>query len=94
MSESYPMPLPTKDFHAAKRQFVELYGSLAVMNTYLKIAVLEADHRRPLVIERDRDQFDDVGAKPDWRNALGGRRCGGEHQCRQESCESHQCIPH
>ena len=40
MSESYPMPLPTKDFNAAKRQFVELYGSTAVMNTYLKIAVL------------------------------------------------------
>jgi len=34
------MPPPTKDFNAAKRQFVELYGSLAVMNTYLKIAVL------------------------------------------------------
>ena len=34
------MPLPTKDFNAAKRQFVELYGSIAVMNTYLKIAVL------------------------------------------------------
>jgi type IV secretory pathway TrbF-like protein len=40
MSESYPMLLPTKDFNAAKRQFVELYGSIAVMNTYLKIAVL------------------------------------------------------
>ena len=34
------MPPPTKDFAAAKRQYVELYGSLAVMNTYLKIAVL------------------------------------------------------
>src|SRR5579872_4800341 len=31
---------PTKDFGAAQRQFVELYGSTAVMNTYLKIAVL------------------------------------------------------
>lgn len=31
---------PPKDFTAARRQFVELYGSLAVMNTYLKIAVL------------------------------------------------------
>jgi type IV secretory pathway component VirB8 len=29
-----------KDFKAAKSQFLELYGSLAVMNTYLKIAVL------------------------------------------------------
>jgi len=40
MSEPQWMPTPTKDFNAAKRQFVELYGSLAVMNTYLKIAVL------------------------------------------------------
>ena len=31
---------PTKDFAAARRQFIELYGSTAVMNTYLKIAVL------------------------------------------------------
>lgn len=31
---------PAKDFTAAKRQFVELYGSIAVMNTYLKIALL------------------------------------------------------
>ena len=31
---------PTNDFEAAKRQYVELYGSVAVMNTYLKIAVL------------------------------------------------------
>jgi type IV secretory pathway TrbF-like protein len=31
---------PPKDFAAARRQFVELYGSTAVMNTYLKIAVL------------------------------------------------------
>lgn len=31
---------PPKDFAAGRRQFVELYGSLAVMNTYLKIAVL------------------------------------------------------
>ena len=29
-----------KDFAAARRQFVELYGSTAVMNTYLKITVL------------------------------------------------------
>lgn len=31
---------PTNDFEAAKQQYVELYGSVAVMNTYLKIAVL------------------------------------------------------
>jgi type IV secretory pathway TrbF-like protein len=31
---------PEKSFAAARRQFVELYGSLAVMNTYLKIAVV------------------------------------------------------
>lgn len=31
---------PPKDFATARRQFVELYGSTAVMNTYLKIAVL------------------------------------------------------
>jgi len=40
MSEPLWMPPPKKDFKAAKRQFVELYGSTAVMNTYLKIAVL------------------------------------------------------
>ena len=34
------MPPTTKDFAAAKRQYVELYGSIAVMNTYLKIALL------------------------------------------------------
>ena len=34
------MPPPEKDYAAAKRQYVELYGSHAVMNTYLKIAVL------------------------------------------------------
>ena len=33
------LPQP-KDFAAARRQFVELYGSTAVMNTYLKIVVL------------------------------------------------------
>jgi type IV secretory pathway TrbF-like protein len=31
---------PPKDFGSARRQFVELYGSTAVMNTYLKIALL------------------------------------------------------
>lgn len=34
------LPQPTKDIKAAKSQFLELYGSTAVMNTYLKIAVL------------------------------------------------------
>ena len=34
------MPPPSKDFNSAKRQFVELYGSTRVMNTYLKITVL------------------------------------------------------
>jgi type IV secretory pathway TrbF-like protein len=40
MSDVHLMPPPTPDFNAAKRQFVELHGSIAVMNTYLKIAVL------------------------------------------------------
>jgi type IV secretory pathway component VirB8 len=38
-----PTALPSpaaKDFKAAKSQFIELYGSLEVMNTYLKIALL------------------------------------------------------
>jgi hypothetical protein len=35
-----PLPFPVpKDFNAARSQFLELYGSLGVMNTYLKIAV-------------------------------------------------------
>src|SRR6266571_7223699 len=34
------MPSPAKDYNAAKRQYVEQYGSVLVMNTYLKIAVL------------------------------------------------------
>jgi type IV secretion system protein VirB5 len=34
------MPHPEKDFETAKRQFVEVYGSLAVTNRSLKIAVL------------------------------------------------------
>src|SRR5689334_16455228 len=34
------LPPPSPDFNAAKRQYMELYGSLAVMNTYLKIAVV------------------------------------------------------
>jgi len=40
MSESLMTPPPLNDYAAARRQYVELYGSLAVMNTYLKIAVL------------------------------------------------------
>jgi type IV secretion system protein VirB5 len=40
MSDTRLLPPLTPDFNAAKRQYVELYGSLAVMNTYLKIAVL------------------------------------------------------
>jgi type IV secretory pathway component VirB8 len=36
-----PLPVPAvKDFKAAKSQFLDLYGSVEVMNTYLKIAVL------------------------------------------------------
>src|SRR5262245_49949626 len=40
MAETVWMPPPEKDFAAAKRQFVELYGSIAVMNTYLKVALV------------------------------------------------------
>jgi type IV secretion system protein VirB5 len=40
MNDLHLMPPPTPDLQAAKRQFVELYGSIAVMNTYLKIAVV------------------------------------------------------
>src|SRR3981081_526574 len=40
MSASQLIALPQKDYGAAKRQFLELYGSIAVMNTYLKIALL------------------------------------------------------
>ena len=41
MSSATPwMPPIEKDYNAAKRQYVELYGSVLVMNTYLKIAVL------------------------------------------------------
>lgn len=36
-----PLPVPAvKDFKAAKSQFLDLYGSVEVMNNYLKIAVL------------------------------------------------------
>jgi type IV secretory pathway TrbF-like protein len=40
MNQTPHFPVPVPDFSAAKRQYVELYGSTAVMNTYLKIAVL------------------------------------------------------
>ena len=40
MSASQLIALPVKDYAAAKRQFVEIYGSPIVMNTYLKIALL------------------------------------------------------
>jgi type IV secretory pathway TrbF-like protein len=40
MLTALQMASPGKDFAAAKRQFVEIYGSTAVMNTYLKIALL------------------------------------------------------
>jgi type IV secretory pathway TrbF-like protein len=40
MSDLHLLPPPTKDYSEARRQFMELYGSLAVMNTYLKIAVV------------------------------------------------------
>lgn len=40
MNQASWEPPQTKDFDAAKRQYVELYGSVAVMNTYLKIALV------------------------------------------------------
>src|SRR5579864_3167220 len=40
MSTTQLVAFPNKDYAAAKRQFVELYGSPVVMNTYLKIALL------------------------------------------------------
>src|SRR5438309_4246399 len=40
MSAAQWMPPPTKDFNAAKRQYIEQFGSVIVSNTYLKIAVL------------------------------------------------------
>ncbi len=40
MNETPQIPPPRPDYAAARRQYVELYGSLAVMNTYLKIALL------------------------------------------------------
>jgi type IV secretion system protein VirB5 len=40
MLDTLSLPPTDKDLAAGKRQFTELYGSLAVMNTYLKIAVV------------------------------------------------------
>jgi type IV secretion system protein VirB5 len=40
MSDRLTLPPPAKDFEAAKGQYLELYGSVAVMNTYLKVALL------------------------------------------------------
>lgn len=40
MPEMNWIPPAAKDFQAAKEQYLELYGSTAVMNTYLKIALL------------------------------------------------------
>ncbi|SRR6266446_4230869 len=40
MSSTPWMPPIEKDYNAAKRQYVEQYGSVLVMNTYLKIALL------------------------------------------------------
>src|SRR2546428_11842260 len=40
MSATHWMPPHAKDFNAAKRQYVEQFGSIIVSNTYLKIADL------------------------------------------------------
>ena len=40
MPNTMAIPPPAKDFEAAKRQYLELYASKAVTNTYLTIAVL------------------------------------------------------
>jgi type IV secretory pathway TrbF-like protein len=40
MPDTQWMPPPVNDFDVAKRQYLELYGSVAVMNTYLKIALV------------------------------------------------------
>src|ERR1700694_2226987 len=39
ISPHLALPQP-KDFESAQRQYVEQFGSILVMNTYLKIAVL------------------------------------------------------
>ena len=40
MSTTLWTPPPAKDFNAAKRQYVEQFGSVLVINTYLKVALL------------------------------------------------------
>jgi len=40
MSSTHWMPPPAKDFNAAKRQYMEQFGSALVLNTYLKTALL------------------------------------------------------
>jgi len=40
MSETQWMPASANDFDVAQRQYVEHYGSVTVMNMYLKVAVL------------------------------------------------------
>ncbi len=40
MTPTPQLTLPTTDYAAAKRQYLEQFGSTLVMNTYLKIAVL------------------------------------------------------
>lgn len=40
MSKVPVVPIPTVDFQAAKRQYAEQFGSVLVMNTYLKVALL------------------------------------------------------
>lgn len=40
MTGPNPIPGIPTDFAVAKRQYLELYGSIAVMNTYLKIALV------------------------------------------------------
>src|SRR5262245_32784081 len=34
------IPMPEPDYHAAKREYIDQYGSVLVMNTYLKVTVL------------------------------------------------------
>ena len=40
MSDTKWLPMAAKDHPSAQRQYVEQFGSLVVMNTYLKLAVL------------------------------------------------------
>ena len=39
--------IPPKTLENAKRQYVELYGSTLVMNTYLKVALVGLETRSP-----------------------------------------------